>query len=96
MSPLPAHAAKEKKHFWYPRPLNPIRHDDTSGLLSQTCAACQETVQRQISLCAYREAPVDMGHLGVQVEAEDQEEDSRHHEGTAAVSMQMNPISDRT
>lgn len=25
-----------------------------------------------------------MGHLGVQVEAEDQEEDSRHHEGTAA------------
>ncbi len=34
--------------------------------------------------CTYREAPVDVGHLGVQVEAEDQEEDSRHHEGTAA------------
>lgn len=32
----------------------------------------------------YREAPVDVGHLNVQVEAEDQEEDSCHHKGTAA------------
>lgn len=31
-----------------------------------------------------RQVPVDKRHLGVQVEAEDEEEDSRHHEGTAA------------
>lgn len=37
-----------------------------------------------MSPCTYREAPVDVGHLGVQVEDEDQEEDSCHHEGTAA------------
>lgn len=35
-------------------------------------------------LCTYREAPVDVGHLGVQVEAEDKEEGSCHHKGTAA------------
>lgn len=35
-------------------------------------------------MCTYREAPVDLGHSGVDVEAEDQEENSRHHEGTAA------------
>lgn len=29
-------------------------------------------------------APVEMWHLGVHVEAEDEEEDSCHHEGTAA------------
>lgn len=32
----------------------------------------------------YREAPVHMGHLDVQVEAEDQEEESRYDKGTAA------------
>lgn len=32
----------------------------------------------------YREVPVDVGHLDVQVEAEDQEEDSCHYKGTAA------------
>ena len=32
----------------------------------------------------YREAPVDLGNLGVEVETEDQEENSCHHEGTAA------------
>lgn len=32
----------------------------------------------------YREAPVYVGHLGVDVEAEDQEEDSCHHKSTAA------------
>lgn len=37
-----------------------------------------------MSAWTYREAPVDVGHLGVQVETEDQEEDARHHEGTAA------------
>lgn len=98
MSPPPAQAAKDKKkHFRYPCPLNPIRHDDTSVHLYQTCAACQETVQWQISLCAYREAPVDMGHLGVQVEAEDQEEDSCHHEGTAADKFkEVDPSTGRT
>lgn len=35
-------------------------------------------------LCSYRETPVDMGHLSVQVETEDQEEYSCHHKGTAA------------
>lgn len=32
----------------------------------------------------HREAPVDVRHLGVQVEAEDEEQDARHHAGTAA------------
>lgn len=32
----------------------------------------------------YRQAPVNMGHPDMQVEAEDEEEDSRHDEGTAA------------
>ena len=33
---------------------------------------------------AYRKAPVDMGHLGVKVEAEDEQKNSCDHEGTAA------------
>lgn len=32
----------------------------------------------------HREAPVDVRHLGVQVEAEDEEENPRHHAGAAA------------
>lgn len=38
----------------------------------------------RVSAGTHRQAPVDMGHLGVQIEAEDDEEDSRHDEGTAA------------
>lgn len=38
-----------------------------------------------------------MGHLGVQVEAEDQEEDSRHYEGTAADKLEeVDPSTGRT
>ena len=38
-----------------------------------------------------------MGHLGVQVEAEDQKEDSRHHEGTAADKLEeVDPSTGRT
>lgn len=44
-----------------------------------------------------REAPVDVGHLGVQVEAEDEEEDSRHHEATAADKLEeVDPSTGRT
>ena len=34
--------------------------------------------------CTYREVPVDVGDLEMEVEAEDQEENSCYHEGTAA------------
>lgn len=36
------------------------------------------------SLCTHREAPVDVRHPGVQAEAEDEQEDARHHAGAAA------------
>ena len=35
-------------------------------------------------VCVYREAPVDVGNLDVEVEAEDEEEDAGDHEGAAA------------
>lgn len=48
-------------------------------------------------MCTYREAPVDVGHLGVQVEAEDEEEDSGHHEATAADKLEeVDPPAGRT
>lgn len=34
--------------------------------------------------CTHCEVPVDVGHLGVETESEDEKQDSRHHEGTAA------------
>lgn len=38
-----------------------------------------------------------MGHLGVQIEAEDDEEDSRHDEGTAADKLEeVDPPAGRT
>lgn len=35
-------------------------------------------------MCTDRQVPVDVGNPGVQVEGENQEEDSGHHEGAAA------------
>lgn len=47
--------------------------------------------------CTHRQAPVDMGHLGVQVEAEDDEEGPRHDEGTAADKLEeVDPSAGRT
>lgn len=47
--------------------------------------------------CTYREVPVDLGDLEMEVEAEDQEENSCYHKGAAADKLkEVNPSTGRT
>lgn len=50
------------------------------SVTTQTCSFARQALRVR----THREAPVDVRHLGVQVEAEDEEENTRHHAGAAA------------
>lgn len=49
-----------------------------------------------VDLGTYRDAPVNLGDLDVKVQAEEQKENARHHEGTAADKLEeVDPSTDR-